>query len=139
MPGAVVVALIVGSAIAVQVAIVGRASRALHPLVISLALQVAGLIVGLGWLLWSRTWPQLPQVIGQWWWLPLGVVGWVVVAALGFSAARLGTSTTLAIVIGAQLIVGLILDQAAGRLELGAPQVLGATLLVTGAVLVSWR
>ena len=139
MPTEVVVALIVVSAIAVQVAIVGRASRALHPLVISLALQVAGLIVGLGWLLWSRTWPQLPQVIGQWWWLPLGIVGWIVVAALGFSAARLGTSATLAIVIGAQLIVGLILDQAAGRLELGAPQVLGATLLVAGAILVSWR
>lgn len=138
MPSAVAVALIVGSAIAVQVAIVGKASRALHPLVISLAPQVAGLIVGLGWLLWSRTWPQLPQVIGQWWWLPLGIVGWVVVAALGFSAARLGTSATLAIVIGAQLIVGLILDQAAGRLELGTPQVLGATLLVAGALLVSW-
>jgi uncharacterized membrane protein YdcZ (DUF606 family) len=139
MPIAVIVALAVGSAIAVQVAIVGRASRMLHPLVISLALQAAGLLVGLGWLLWSRTWPQIPQVIGQWWWLPLGIVGWVLVAALGFSAARLGTSATLAIVIGAQLVVGLLLDQTTGRLELGAPQVLGATLLVAGAVLVSWR
>lgn len=139
MPTAVFVALLVGSAIAVQVAIVGRASRALHPLVISLALQLAGLLVGLGWLFWSRTWSQLPQVIAQWWWLPLGIAGWVLVAALGFSAARLGTGATLAIVVGAQLVVGLLLDQAVGRLELGTPQVLGATLLVAGAVLVSWR
>lgn len=139
MPSAIVLALVVGSAIAVQVAIVGRASRALHPLVISLGLQAAGLLVGLGWLLWSRTWPQLPQVISQWWWLPLGIVGWVLVAALGFSAARLGTSATLAIVIGAQLVVGLFLDQASGRIELGVPQVLGAVLLVGGTVLVSWR
>jgi len=139
MPSAVVVALVVGSAIAVQVAIVGRASRALHPLVISLALQASGLVVGLGWLLWSRTWPQLPQVVGQWWWLPLGIVGWIVVAALGFSAARLGTSATLAIVIGAQLTVGLILDHADGRFEIGAPQALGVTLLVVGGVMVSWR
>lgn len=139
MPSAVIVALVVGSAIAVQVGIVGRASRTLHPLVISLALQAAGLLVGLGWLLWSRTWPQLPQVIGQWWWLPLGIAGWVLVAALGFSAARLGASATLALVIGAQLVVGLGLDQAAGELEIAAPQVLGAVLLVSGAVLISWR
>jgi uncharacterized membrane protein YdcZ (DUF606 family) len=139
MPIAVFVALLVGSAIAVQVAIVGRASQALHPLAISLALQLAGLLVGLGWLLWSRTWSQLPQIIGQWWWLPLGIAGWVLVAALGFSAARLGTGATLAIVVGAQLVVGLLLDQAVGRLELGTPQLLGATLLVAGAVLVSWR
>jgi bacterial/archaeal transporter family-2 protein len=139
MPGAIVVALAVGSAIAIQVAVVGRASRTLHPLLISLALQMAGLLVGIGWLFWSRTWSQLPQVIGQWWWLPLGIVGWVVVAALGFSAARLGASTTLAIVIGSQLVAGLLLDRAAGQLDLGAPQVLGAALLVAGAVLVSWR
>jgi uncharacterized membrane protein YdcZ (DUF606 family) len=138
MTSAIVVALIVGSAIAVQVAIVGRASRTLHPLAISFALQAAGLLVGIGWVVWSRTWPQLPQVIGQWWWLPLGLVGWVVVAALGFSAARLGASATLAIVISAQLVVGLGLDRAAGELDIAAPQVLGAALLVSGAVLVSW-
>ena len=139
MPSAIVVALIVGCAIAVQVAILGRASRALHPLVVSLALQVSGLLIGLGWLLWSREWPQLSQVIGQWWWLPLGIVGWLAVAALGFSAPRLGTSATLAIDNGAHIIVGLLLDQAAGRLELGAPQVAGTALLVAGAALVSWR
>jgi uncharacterized membrane protein YdcZ (DUF606 family) len=139
MSSAIAVALVVGSAIAVQVAIVGRASRVLHPLVISLALQAAGLLIGLGWVLWSRTWPQLSSVIGQWWWLPLGLVGWVLVAALGFSAARLGTSATLAIVISAQLIVGLGLDRVAGELDIAAPQVLGAALLVLGAVLVSWR
>ena len=45
---AVSVAIGVGLAIVVQVAIVGQASRAIHPLTVSLALQASGLLIGVG-------------------------------------------------------------------------------------------
>jgi uncharacterized membrane protein YdcZ (DUF606 family) len=138
---AFVVAIGVGLAIAVQVAIVGQTSRLIHPLVISVALQASGLLVGIAWAIWSRSWPQITDVVHLWGWIPLGAVGWGIVAALGFSAARLGASTTLAIVIAAQLIAALLLDQATGRVEMGVHQPAGALLLIVGVVLIAapWR
>jgi transporter family-2 protein len=138
---AVAVAIGVGLAIAVQVAIVGQASRAIHPLTVSLALQASGLLIGVGWAVWSRAWPQIAEVVVQWWWLPLGAVGLGVVAALGFSASRLGVSTTLAIVIAAQLLAGLLLDQFSGRIGIGLSESLGAALLIAGVLVLiaPWR
>ena len=75
----------------------------------------------------------------MWWWIPLGIVGWVVVAALGFSSARLGTGATLALAITAQVVTGLALDRLSGALQRGLPQIVGAILLVVGATLVVWR
>jgi len=116
---AVAVAIGVGLAIAVQVAIVGQASRTIHPLTVSLALQASGLLIG----------------------IRLGAVGLGVVAALGFSASRLGASTTLAIVIAAQLLAGLLLDQFSGRIEIGVSESLGASLLIAGVLVLTapWR
>ena len=107
---AVAVALGIGAAIAVQVTLVGRASTATHPLAVSLALQIAGVIVGTIWALRRAAWPELTDLATQWWLVPLGALGWGVVAALGFAAARLGTSRTLALVIAAQLTAGLVID-----------------------------
>jgi len=135
----ILVALVTGVAIAGQVAIVGRTSARVHPLAISFALQAAGVLVGLAWVLWSRSWPGVSEVARAGWWIPLGVLGWVVVAALGFSSARLGTGATLALAITAQVVAGLTLDRLTGSLELGLPQVAGAALLVVGAALVVWR
>jgi transporter family-2 protein len=138
---AFIIAIGVGLAIAVQVAVVGQASRLLHPLVISVALQASGLLVGAVWAIWSRSWPQITDIVHLWWWIPLGAVGWGVVAALGFSAARLGASTTLAVVIAAQLSGALLLDQATGRVEMGLHQPVGALVLLAGVVLIAspWR
>lgn len=135
----VLVALVTGVAIAGQVAIIGRTSARVHPLAISFALQASGLLLGLAWVLWSRSWPGVGEVVRMWWWIPLGLVGWVVVAALGFSSARLGTGATLALAITAQVVTGLTIDRLSGALQLGLPQVAGAVLLVVGATLVVWR
>ncbi|MFV2063393.1 MAG: DMT family transporter [Chloroflexota bacterium] len=138
---AVAVAIGVGIAIAAQVAIVGQASRVIHPLTVSLALQASGLLVGISWAVWSRTWPQLTGVVTQWWWLPLGALGLGVVAALGFSASRLGVNSTLAMVIASQLFAGLLLDHFSGRIEMGLSQSFGASLLVVGVLVLTapWR
>ena len=134
---AVVVAIGVGIAVASQVAIVGRASRSIHPLTVSLALQASGVLIAIGWAVWSRTWPQITEVAREWWWIPLGVLGWGIVAALGFSAARMGASSTLAIVIASQLIAALLLDRLVGRIEISFQAAAGALVLIFGVLLVT--
>ncbi len=136
---AITVAVFVGISIAVQVLLVGGASRSVHPLSVSLALQGAGLLAGAAWATWRHSWPSVTSVVGLWWWLPIGALGWGIVAALGYSAARLGTSTTLAIVVGAQLVAGLILDLALGHTEFRVQQPIGVLLLTVGALLVTVR
>lgn len=67
MRSAVGVVVFVGLAIAIQVTILGRASRSIHPLTVSLALQVAGLMVGVVWGLAHGSLAEVGSVAGQWW------------------------------------------------------------------------
>lgn len=137
MGSAMVVAVGIGVAVAIQVAVLGGASRAWHPLAVSLGLQVAGVVVGGIWALHQGAWPDVWPITLRWWWLPLGALGWGIVAALGFSAARVGVSVTLATVVVAQLLTGLVVDLAMGRLEVGLRHPVGVALLVVGLLLVS--
>ena len=139
MGSAIVVAVLVGVSIAVQVLLVGRASRGIHPLSISLALQGSGLFVGVIWALSKQTWSSVLSVTGHWWWLPLGALGWGIVAALGYSSARLGATATLAIVVATQLTAGLVLDRVLGEIDLGVRHPIGVLLLVGGALLLAGR
>lgn len=137
MRSGVVVAVSLGVAIAVQVAVLGRASRYAHPLSISLALQAAGLIVGLVWVLARGAWDQVGSVVVQWWWLPVGALGWVIVAGLGFASERIGVSTTVALVVAAQLIAGLGAARVSGEVVLSMRHPLGVVLLLAGVILIS--
>jgi transporter family-2 protein len=139
MESAFVVAVVVGISIAIQVLLVGRASQDVPPLVISTALQSSGLVAGLIWVASQRAWSAAIPIVGKWWWLPLGALGWGIVAALGYASARLGASTTLAIVVASQLVTGLVLDLTTDGIEISIRQPLGAGLLVVGALLISVR
>ena len=139
MASAIVVAVGIGIAVAIQVKVLGRASRSWPPLSISLALQFAGVLAGVIWALYKRAWPEVWQVTAQWWWLVLGALGWGIVAALGFAAARVGVSVTLAVVVAAQLLAGLGLDQISGQVEVGFRHAAGVALLVGGLLLVLGR
>ena len=136
---AIAAAAAVGFAAAAQTSILGGASRSLHPLAISFALQAGGALLGLAWVVWSRNWSDVTTVVTSWWWLPLALVGLGVVASLGFAGARLGAFTTLLIVVAAQLVGGLALDLARGELELDVRQPLGIGLVLVGVVLASGR
>ena len=114
MSSGYIIAGLVGMGIALQVAIVGRASSTAHPLAVSLALQIAGVAVAGVWATSSGAWPDVASVTRLWWWIPLGVGGWIVVAALGFAAGRVGVGAALAISVGTQLVVGLGIDAYAG-------------------------
>lgn len=139
MGSAAVVAVIVGGAIAFQVFLVGRVSGDVHPLAISTTLQLSGVLVGMLWAAVRGAGAAVFRLTIAWWWLPLGALGWGIVAALGFSASRLGAATTLAIVVGAQLVAGLVLDQAAGRIAIGIRQPIGVAAVIAGMLLITAR
>jgi hypothetical protein len=82
-----VVAVMVGAGIAVQVAVLGRASGQLSPLAVSLALMVPGLLAATIWATVTRSWSDVAVVPGKWWWLVLGG-GWCSVSAGGSSSPR---------------------------------------------------
>jgi uncharacterized membrane protein YdcZ (DUF606 family) len=137
MSSGYVVAGLVGIGIAVQVAIVGRASSSAHPLAISLALQVAGVAVAGVWATFNGAWSDVAGVARLWWWIPLGVGGWIVVAALGFAANRVGVAAVLALSVGAQLIAGLGIDAAVGTSLVGTRSILGVALVLSGVIVMT--
>jgi uncharacterized membrane protein YdcZ (DUF606 family) len=137
MSSGYVVAGLVGIGIAVQVAIVGRASNTAHPLAVSLALQIAGVAVAGGWATINGTWSDVAAVARLWWWIPLGIGGWIVVAALGFAASRVGVAAVLALSVGTQLITGLGIDAAIGTSLVGSRSFLGVVLVVSGVIVMT--
>jgi len=134
MAAAVVVALVVGATIALQAATIGRLSSTVHPLTISLSLLVSGILAGGLWVIRQTAWADVATVARQWWWLPLGAAGWLIVGALGWTAARLGVAQALAIVIGAQLSMALVVDVARGTVVIGPRPIIGLVLIVVGTV-----
>jgi transporter family-2 protein len=139
MGSAIAVAIVVGVSIAIQVVVIGRVSRGMHPLAVSTALQGSGLLAGLIWVTARQTWSNTVSLVGNWWWLPLGALGWGIVGALGYSSARIGAGTTLAIVVAGQMVTGLILDHLSGETIIGVWQPVGAVLLVVGVTLITHR
>ena len=138
MGSALVVAAVIGAAIAIQVGIVGRTGERFNVLAISTVLQVGGVAAGIVWLAVRSGWGEVAAIARLWWWFPLGVVGWLLVAGLGFASGRVGVATTLAIAVTSQLGMGLAIDSGAG-LRVGAQSLLGLALLVAGTVLVTTR
>ncbi len=138
MGSALLVAAVIGAAIAIQVSIVGRTGERFNLLAISTVLQMAGLVAGIVWIAVRSGWGEIAAITRLWWWFPLGVIGWLLVAGLGFASARVGVATALAIAMTSQLSVGLAIDSGAG-LPVGAQSLLGLVLLVAGTVLVTTR
>jgi uncharacterized membrane protein YdcZ (DUF606 family) len=136
MGSALLVAIAVGVAIAAQVALLGGTAHRLPPLGVSLALQVAGVLAGGLWATVTGSWHVVLAGMRLWWWVPLGVLGWLLVAALGFASARIGATATLGVSVAVQLLVGLAIDVARGHVALGPRPLLGILLLAGGVVLV---
>lgn len=130
----IVVAVLVGAGIAVQVAVLGRAAGRWDPLAVSLALQMAGVLGGAVWATSTGSWSETLAALRNWWWIPLGVGGWVVVAGLGVAAGRIGSAATLGFAVAAQLSVAVAID-AAGGAGIGLPRLAGVVMVGSGAVL----
>jgi uncharacterized membrane protein YdcZ (DUF606 family) len=135
MGSALLVAVVVGVAIALQVAVLGGVARRLHPLAMSLALQCVGVVAGVLWATAAHAWRDVIATARFGWWVPLGILGWVLVAALGYASGRIGVVATLGVSVAVQLLVGLAIDVTAGRVALGPRPLVGVLLLAAGVLL----
>jgi uncharacterized membrane protein YdcZ (DUF606 family) len=131
MGSALLLAAAIGIAIGVQVSILGRAAGKFDALTVSMVLQVSGLAAGSVWIAGRAGWGEVLSIARTWWWIPLGLLGWVLVGGLGFVADRAGVTATLALVVAFQLATGLLIDGG-----VGVKEVSGLALLTVGAVLV---
>ncbi|MDK2791410.1 MAG: bacterial/archaeal transporter family-2 protein [Deferribacteres bacterium] len=72
-----------------------------------------------------------------------GILGAIFVYSITYSVHITGVTTALAITIGVQLFVGLILDKfdpmKVIKLNIGLLNVLGIILIILGVILTSWR
>ena len=138
MGSAVGVAVVIGGAIAVQVATIGRVADRFHVLAVSVVLQLSGVAAGLAWIVLRSGWAEMAAIMRLWWWVPLGILGWVLVGGLGFASSRVGVATTLSVALTSQLAVGLAIDAGSGT-RVGVRALLGVLLLVGGTVMVTAR
>ena len=134
---AVILAVLVGVAVAVQTSFTAAAQRTLGPaMVTALSGFTTGSVALVVALFASR--PEFSgRVIGYT--MISGVLGAFIVGGIAFSAGQSGVARTLSLVIASQLLVGLLLD-ALGLLgaeaQLSVPKVLGVALILIGGVLV---
>lgn len=135
----VLVAALVGLAIAVQSALLGSSTHSAHPLVTSCVLMLPGIAVGAIWSTAAGRTGDASAVVRAWWWVPLGVLGWMIVAAIGFAVSRTGIGTTLAVSVAAQLLVAAVLDARAGTAPIDPCTLAGLALVLSGAALLATR
>lgn len=141
VPIAAALAVFVGVLVATQATALSSLTREITPLVAAFWAQLFGVAVAAVLVLVTRqpfVWPAgvAPYAV------VVGMCTVGIVASIGAVVAPLGIATTLAVVTGAQLLLGLVLDAlgATGRtIPMDAGRVVGAVLIVTGVLLVFGR
>jgi transporter family-2 protein len=134
---AVILAVLVGVAVAIQTSFTSSAQRTLGPaLVASFSGFTTGFVALVVSLFASR--PELSgRMVGYT--VISGFLGAFIVGGIAFVAGQSGLARTLSLVVASQLLVGLLLD-ALGVLGAGAqlslPKALGVFLILIGGVLV---
>lgn len=131
------VAMLVGVGIGVQVAIIGRSSATTSPLAVSFALQLAGSAAAVLWATRHGAWTDVVAVARQWWWIPLGIVGWVIVAGLAYASRQAGAAAALSVAVASQLTTGLVFDAAMNVRHIGPRHALGILLIAAGVVIMT--
>lgn len=141
VPLAAALALLTGVLVATQATALGPLTRQVTPVVAAFWSQLLGVAAAAALLLVTRQLPVWPGGVA-----PLALVAGTctvgIVASIGAVVGPLGLATTLAIVTGAQLLLGLALDTVgvAGRqIPLDPGRVAGAVLIVVGVWLVFGR
>lgn len=141
LPLAAGLAVLAGVLVATQATALGPLTRSVSPVVAAFWSQLLGVASAAALLLVTRqalVWPAGAAP----WALLAGTCTVGIVASIGAVVGSLGIATTLAVVTGAQLLLGLLLDTAgvAGRqVPLDAGRVIGALLIVAGVLLVFGR
>ena len=134
---AVVIAVLVGLAVATQTSFNAAAQRVLGP---AMFIAISGLatgVVGLAITLFTVRPELTSRAVGYS--LASGLLGAFILGGIAFVAGQGGVARALSLVIASQLLFGLLLD-ALGIFgtgaELSLPKVLGVGLILTGGILV---
>jgi transporter family-2 protein len=134
---AVILAVLVGVAVAFQTSFASAAQRTLGPVLFA---SLSGFVTGFAALAVALFMPG-PEFSGRvvGYTLASGVLGAFIVGGIAFAAGQGGVARALSLVIASQLLVGLLLD-ALGILGAGAElsllKALGVLLILVGGVLV---
>ncbi|MFP4636312.1 MAG: DMT family transporter [Nitriliruptoraceae bacterium] len=135
-------AVLAGSLIAVQSAIIGAFGERLHPFVASTWVHLGGLVFAAVAVVVARLGFQVDVVRQTPWGLLAGVAGVLLVTGIAVAVSGIGLASTLAIVTGVQLLVGFAIEASGllGRtVQLHPARVVGALLIVSGVYLVASR
>lgn len=138
-----VIAMVIGGGLSVQVGLNSQLRQHLgDPALAALGNFLVGTVAIVIWLLVMRvTWPAMGtlRAVPPVTWLG-GLFGATYVAAAALLAPRLGSAPLLALLIGGQLLMSLLLDHFGWvgftTHEMNLPRLLGAVLLVAGVVLI---
>jgi uncharacterized membrane protein YdcZ (DUF606 family) len=131
-----------GTLIALQTAVIGAFGERLPAFVVATWVHVGGLAFALGAVLLTRTSLQFSVVRAAPWGLLAGVAGVLLITGIAVAVGGLGLASTLALVTGAQLLVGFGLESSGvtGRIVALDPVRLGgAALIVLGVYVVVGR
>jgi transporter family-2 protein len=137
----VVISVLAGLATALQVAILAELSSRIGVVgTIAFSTAVSGLVGVTTLLVARRSLAEGLAALSQppWLWIS-GLLGIYVVGAMAVAGARIGTTSTVAILIAGQFAMGAVIDQfglvGAHRIPLGSSRVVGILLLAGGAAL----
>jgi bacterial/archaeal transporter family-2 protein len=139
---ALLAAVIAGTLIAFQTALIGVFGAQVHPFVAATWVHGAGLVFGVVGVLVSRLGFQADVVRQAPLGLLAGVAGMLLVTAIAVAVGGAGLASALAIITGVQLLVGFVLEASGflGRaVALDPVRIGGAVLIVVGVVLVVGR
>jgi uncharacterized membrane protein YdcZ (DUF606 family) len=139
---ALVAAVIAGTLIAFQSALIGVFGAQVHPFVAATWVHAAGLVFGVVGVVVARLGFEVDVVRQAPLGLLAGVAGMLLVTAIAIAVGGAGLASTLAIVTGVQLLVGFVLEATGmlGRAVAVDPvRVGGAVLIVVGVLLVAGR
>ena len=133
----VVIAVLVGLAVATQTSFNAAAQRALGPATFIAISGLATGVVGLGITLFTARPELTSRAVGYS--LASGLLGAFILGGIASVAGQGGVARALSLVIASQLLFGLLLDAlgffGAGA-EISLPKVLGVGLVLAGGILV---
>lgn len=136
--GGVLLAVAAGVCIALQVALIGRGAETRSALAIAMFVQGGGFLAALTVLVLRGRFADITETVGiVGIWLPAGVAGTVIVAALASASSQVGVATALGVSVAVQLTASLGWDLRQDIVGKPVQALAGVVLLGVGAWLVA--
>jgi uncharacterized membrane protein YdcZ (DUF606 family) len=139
---ALLAAIIAGALVAIQSAMLGAFGARLDPFVAATWVHLGGLTFGITAVLVTRRSFALEAVRSAPWGPLAGVAGVLLITGIAVAVGGIGLASTLAVVTGAQLLVGVALEATgtgARMVAIDPLRIGGALLIVAGVYLVVSR